>query len=724
METNGETAKQQPLIVVGAGLAGLVAAYEAQRTGRKVIIVDQENEANIGGQAFWSLGGIFLIDSPEQRRLKVKDSRELARSDWFGSAEFDRPEDFWPGKWAEAYLDFAAGEKREYLRDLGVKFVPVVGWAERGDGSADGHGNSVPRFHLTWGTGPEIVRVFAEPLKAAANEGRVEFHHRHRVDEIIMEDGRAVGVRGRILVPCDGLPRGVASPREEVGETFEIRGGAVLIATGGVGGNLEAVRRCWPEERLGAMPDDMVVGVPAHVDGRGIDIAGAAGAHLINRDRMWHYAEGMANWDPIWPGHGIRIIPGPSSLWFDAEGNRLPAPLIPGADTVKTMKHILSTGHGYSWFVLNGAIVAKEFLFSGSEQNPDLTDKQIKKLMGKVTAGIPDPVRKFMDNGEDWVVAETLEELVAGMNRVAGVPEELIADGSGSGQGISLDDGPVPDASTDDVDIAVGEQDAGGGDAEDGGAGDDVPGGDGDADIAAANDEVASDEPAGDADNGGAENVADDEAGSDASANDEAGSDEVTNDDAGSDASANDEVASDEAAGDADNGDDHVHDPAAADDHQHDSADQNHVSESPVPVLDVEHLRRQIEARDRQTVNAFSKDYQVNYVHVARKFLGDKLIRTVPQKPILDPTEGPLIAVRLRMLTRKTLGGIETDLDGRVMRHDGTPIEGLFAAGEASGFGGGGMHGNNALEGTFLGGCIFSGMRAGRGMAGVAEPLD
>lgn len=562
---NNVTSTKQPLIVVGAGLAGLVAAYEAQRTGRKVIVVDQENAANLGGQAFWSLGGIFLVDSPEQRRLKVKDSLELARSDWFGSAEFDREEDHWPRQWAEAYLRFAAGEKRSYLRDLGIRFVPVVGWAERGDGSADGHGNSVPRFHLTWGTGPEVVRVFAEPLKAAEAEGRVEFLHRHRVDEIIVENGRAAGVRGRILVPCDDLDRGVASPREETGETFELRGDAVLIATGGVGGNLDAVRRCWPEERLGRMPDDMVVGVPAHVDGRGIEIAGAAGARLINRDRMWHYTEGMANWDPIWPGHGIRIIPGPSSLWFDAEGNRLPAPLIPGADTVKTMKHILATGHGYSWFVLNGSIVSKEFLFSGSEQNPDLTDKEVKKLVNKVTSGIPDPVRKFMDNGEDWVVADALDELVAGMNRITG----------------------------------------------------------------------------------------------------------------------------------ADDGD--------------------------APVIDRDHLERQIAARDRQVANPFAKDYQVNYVNVARRFLGDKLVRTVPPKPILDASEGPLIAVRLRMLTRKTLGGIETDLDGRALGEDGQPIEGLFAAGEASGFGGGGVHGNNALEGTFLGGCIFSGMRAGRGMAGVAN---
>ncbi|WP_298087374.1 FAD-binding dehydrogenase [uncultured Corynebacterium sp.] len=563
------TATGDPIIVVGAGLAGLVAAYEAQRTGRRVIVVDQENEANLGGQAFWSLGGIFLIDSPEQRRLKVKDDLELARSDWFGSAGFDRDEDHWPGKWAEAYLQFAAGEKRDYLRGLGVKFVPVVGWAERGDGLSNRHGNSVPRFHLTWGTGPEVVRVFAEPLKAAAAEGRVEFRHRHRVDEIIVEGGRAVGVRGRVLVPCDELPRGEASPREETGEDFEIRGSAVLMSTGGVGGNLDKVRELWPEDRLGAMPadEDMVVGVPAHVDGRGIDIAGAAGANLINRDRMWHYTEGMYNWDPIWPGHGIRIIPGPSSLWFDAEGNRLPGPLIPGADTVSTMRHILATGHTYSWFVLNGDIVGKEFLFSGSEQNPDLTDKQVKKLVGKVTAGIPAPVKAFMDKGEDWVVADTLEELVDGMNRVSGALSDDGGDGTGA------------------------------------------------------------------------------------------------------------------------------------------------------PILDLEHLRGQIEARDRQTRNAFSKDYQVNYVHTARKFLGDKVVRTVPPAPILDPKAGPLIAVRLRMLTRKTLGGIETDLDGRVLRSGGDPIDGLYAAGEASGFGGGGMHGNNALEGTFLGGCIFSGMRAGRAMA-------
>ncbi|MDO5029011.1 MAG: FAD-binding dehydrogenase [Corynebacterium sp.] len=559
--TNVETAD---VVIVGAGLAGLVAAYEATQAGKKVILVDQENANNLGGQAFWSLGGIFLINSPEQRRLGVKDSRLLAEADWFNSAQFDREEDHWGRKWAKAYLDFAAGEKRDYLRNLGVKFLPVVGWAERGEGRADGHGNSVPRFHLTWGTGPEIVRVFAEPVAEAAKRGLVEYRHRHRVDEVIVENGRAVGVRGKVLVACDSLARGEASSREETGEEFEIRGSAVCISTGGVGGNLDAVRKCWPTERLGEMPDDMVCGVPEHVDGRGIEIAEHAGANLVNRDRMWHYTEGMKNWSPVWPNHGIRIIPGPSAMWFDAEGNRLPAPYIPGADTVGTMKHILATGHSYSWFVLNKNIVAKEFIFSGSEQNPDLTDKDVKKLIGKVTSGVAEPIQNFMDHGEDWVVADSLPELVDGMNRIVG------------------------------------------------------------------------------------------------------------------------------------------EDPAA-------------------PTIALEKLEQQIELRDMQTGNPYSKDYQVNYINVARNFLGDKIVRSVPPTPILDPKNGPLIAIRLRMLTRKTLGGIETNLNGQVMRPDGTPFEGLYAAGEASGFGGGGVHGNNALEGTFLGGCIFSGRQAGRAMARHAK---
>lgn len=545
----------ETVIIVGTGLAGLVAGFEAAKGGKHVVFLDQENRANLGGQAFWSLGGLFYVSSPEQKLMRVHDSEELAWRDWENSAQYDNaPHDHWPRQWGREYVHFAATEKRSYLRELGLNVLPTIGWAERGSGDASGHGNSVPRFHLTWGTGPEVVRVFREPLEKMEQQGRVEFHFRHRVTSLIVEEGAVVGVRGDILVPCDDLNRGVASPAE-VAQQFEVRGDAVVIATGGIGGNLEKVRQMWPSDRWGPCPSDMVTGVPAHVDGRGIDVAAAAGARLINTDRMWHYPEGMINWDPIWPGHGIRIIPGPSSVWLDAEGKRLPTHLFPGSDNLAALSHIGRTGHGYSWFILNQAIADKEFIFSGSEQNPDLTDKSFRKLAGKVTPGTHVAVKAFMDNGVDWVVADSLEELVAGMNELAPVP-------------VSLSD-----------------------------------------------------------------------------------------------------------------------------------------------------LRKTLEDRDSQLANPFSKDIQVNYIRTARGFLGDKIVRCAPPGRILDPSHGPLIAVRLQVLTRKTLGGIETDLSGRCFTASGDVLPGLYACGEASGFGGGGMHGKNALEGTFLGGCIHSGKRVGEALA-------
>ena len=564
-------------IIVGAGLAGLVAAHELTQAGKRVLILDQENRANLGGQAFWSLGGLFLIDSPEQRRLRIHDSLELAKDDWATSAGFDRDDDYWPRKWAEAYLEFAAGEKRQYLRDLGLGLTPIVGWAERGGSGAGEHGNSVPRFHLTWGTGPEVVRVFREPVESAEASGLVEFAFRHRVDELITEGGAVVGVRGRTLTPSH-TARGVESNREEVAD-FELRAPAVIVTTGGIGHNFELMRKYWPADRLGKFPDTMLAGVPAHVDGRMLQIAEDAGASLINRDRIWAYTEGIENWNPVWPGHGIRIIPGPSSMWFDAEGNRFPAPNYPGFDTNRTMRTILETGHDYSWFVLNESIIRKEFALSGSEQNPDLTEKDIRITLDRVrSSDAPGPIEAFKKYGSDFVVAETTEELVAGMNE-----------------------------------------------------------------------------------------------------------------------------------------------------------------RSRGPVIDHDHLVEQIRQRDRQTDHAFSKDAQVQAIHNARAYLGDKIVRAVKPHKILDPAHGPLIAVRPSLLSRKTLGGLETNLDGQVLAGSGpaalggpgggdnaggpgaedfnTPIPGLYAAGEVTGFGGGGMHGYNALAGTFLGGCIFSGMRAGRAAA-------
>lgn len=548
------------VIVVGAGLAGLVATHELAKAGRRVLVLDQENRANLGGQAFWSLGGLFFVDSPEQRRMGIKDSYDLALQDWLGSAQFDRldDEDVWPRRWAEAYVEFAATVKRDYVHELGLKSLTFVGWAERGDGRAGGHGNSVPRFHLTWGTGPEVVRIFAEPVLEAEKKGLVRFAFRHQVDELIVDDGACVGVRGSVLADDDSA-RGVKSNRDVAGE-FEFRANAVVVTSGGIGHNFDLMRANWPVERVGPVPSHLIAGVPAHVDGRMLAITEAAGGRIVNRDRMWAYVEGVHNWDPIWPDHAIRILPGPSSMWFDANGKRLEGMSgVPGADSIGSMKQILATGADYSWFVLDQSIIEKEFALSGSEQNPDWTNKDVKlmlkdRILGKGATG---PVEAFKEHGEDFVVADTIEELVAAMNGLA-------RDGH---------------------------------------------------------------------------------------------------------------------------------------------------------VLDVATIRRAIEERDRQIDNPYCKDAQVMAIHNARRERTGKIMRVAKPHKILDPEHGPLIGVRLNILSRKTLGGLETNLDSQVMSADGDPIPGLYAAGEVAGFGGGGVHGYNALEGTFLGGCIFSGRAAGLALA-------
>jgi predicted oxidoreductase len=543
------------VIVVGAGLAGLAATAELADAGRKVLLLDQEPEASLGGQAFWSFGGLMFVDSPEQRRMGIKDSHDLALQDWLGSAGFDRldDEDHWASQWAEAYVDFASGEKRPWLHAQGVRWFPVVGWAERGGYNADGHGNSVPRFHITWGTGPGLVAPFERRVREAVAKGLVELRFRHRVDELTVTGGVVDGVAGKVL-EASSVGRAVESSRVEV-EDFALTAQAVIVTSGGIGGNHDLVRSQWPA-RMGKPPENMISGVPAHVDGRMLAITETAGGRYVNRDRMWHYVEGIRNWDPIWPMHGIRILPGPSSLWFDATGKRLPVPLFPGFDTLGTLEHIMTTGYDYSWFVLTQKIIEKEFALSGQEQNPDLTGKDIRGVLGRARGGATAPVRAFMDKGADFVVKDNLADLVRGMNAITGT--DLIS---------------LPD------------------------------------------------------------------------------------------------------------------------------------------------LERQIVARDRELENTFTKDLQITALRGARNYRGDKLIRVATPHRILDPKAGPLIAVKLNILTRKSLGGLQTDLDSRVLRDDGTPLPGVYAAGEVAGFGGGGIHGYRSLEGTFLGGCLFSGRTAGRAAA-------
>jgi predicted oxidoreductase len=288
--------------------------------------------------------------------MGIRDSAELALSDWLGSAAFDRAEDANPRRSAEAYVAFAAGEMRGWLRAMGLRWFPAVGWAERGGALAGGHGNSVPRFHLTWGTGPGVLAPFIARAREAERSGRLRFAHRHRVTELTVESGRIMGVTGGVLADS-AVERGASSPREVVAD-FAMRADATILATGGIGGNLDLVRQRWPAD-LGAPPARLVSGVPDHVDGLMQLAAARAGAGTINTDRMWHYCEGIENWAPIWPHHGIRILPGPSSLWLDARGDRMEAPFFPGFDTRGTLRRILSTGHSHSWFILTQKISAR-----------------------------------------------------------------------------------------------------------------------------------------------------------------------------------------------------------------------------------------------------------------------------------------------------------------------------------------------------------------------------
>lgn len=542
------------VVVVGAGLAGLVATAELLAAGRRVVLLDAEPAASLGGQAFWSFGGLFLVDSPEQRRLGIKDSAELALADWLGSADFaDDGSDRWGRAWAEGFVDFAAGDLRPWLHDKGVRWFPLVQWAERGGYDASGHGNTVPRFHVTWGTGPGILEPFVRVLLDARREGLVDVRFRHRVTSLVETDGRVTGVRGDVLAD-DDVARAVPSSREVV-RPFEVEAAAVVVATGGIGANHDLVRATWPAS-AGKLPQRMLSGVPDHVDGSGIAAARHAGAAVVHEDRMWHYPEGITNHSPVWTRHGIRILPGPSSLWLDADGHRLPVPLFPGFDSLGALQHITNRGDDHSWFVLDKTILGSEFALSGSEQNPDLTGKSVPQLLQRVLPGAVGPVERFAQESEEFLWADTPADLARRMNALTGTDR-----------------------------------------------------------------------------------------------------------------------------------------------------------------IDAERLERTIVERDRQVTSGLGKDLQVVATAMARRYVVDKVIRVAKPHRLLDPAHGPLLAVRLSVLTRKTLGGLHTDLEGRVLRPDGDVLPGLWAVGEASGFGGGGVHGHRALEGTFLGGCLFTGRTTGRAVA-------
>ena len=535
------------VIVVGHGLAGLVATTELVDAGKTVLLIDQQGPADFGGQAYWSFGGLFMVNTPEQRLCGVRDSRELAWQDWLGSAQFsDGDDDHWPRLWAENYVDFAAGEKRRWLRGLGWRAFPLPGWPERGGHGALGSGNSVPRFHITWGTGPGLVEVFARQVLDAESRGLVKRLFRHRVTGFQTTGGQICGVHGTVLEPASHQ-RGAQSTDTGIGD-FSATAAAVLLATGGVGGSPTLVRQLFTES-FGTFPDGMLCGNPAYVDGSMIAIAKQAGARIANENRLWFYPDGVTNIDPIWPNHGIHVTAGPSALWLDGAGKRLPPPLYPNFDTVGAVRYVMASGYSHSWLVMNTEIFRKEFAMSGQELNPAITGKHPwKAIRGLLHPRLGGANLEFLERGVDFVTASS----VAGLSAVMDVDREV--------------------------------------------------------------------------------------------------------------------------------------------------------------------LEREITARDSQVGNRFSKDPQFAAIHNARRYWPDRFRVATPGR-ILDPTAGPLIAVKLHITTRKTLGGLQTDLHGRVLTEAGDVLAGLYAAGEVSGFGGGGIHGHRSLEGTFVGGCLFTGRIAGRSIS-------
>jgi predicted oxidoreductase len=521
-------------VIVGGGIAGITAAIELLHEGQKVLVIDRDVEEELGGLAKWSFGGMFFVDSPIQRRTGIKDSVDLALSDWNSVADFGK-EDVLPKQWAEQYVNMCTDQVYSWLtKEHGIKFFPVVHWVERGLYKP---GNSYPRFHMVWGTGKGLTD---DLIKSMKNHPRAATHlkmvYRHKAEDLIVENGAVVGVMG-------------VDERSQV--PFIAKGENVLVATGGLGGNIQRVRETWYKP-WGEPPKTILNGSHPYALGDMHDAVEKIEGNVTHLDWTWHYAAGVRHPRPKWKDHGLSLVPPKSALWLDHTGKRFgPNPLITAYDTRWTVEEICKQEKKYSWQVLNMKIMMKEFAISGSESNEAIRDKNLFKFLRDILLGNKKLVNDML-NSPDFVTANTLEELVDKMNALEG---------------------------TDDVKL-------------------------------------------------------------------------------------------------------------------------EHVRDSILPY------DAQIDGGQK-----FHNDEQLRKIAHARQYSGDK-VRTCKFQKILDPKAMPLIAIRESILSRKTLGGIQTDLGGRVMSKpvngNSEPIPGLYAIGEAAGFGGGGSHGKGALEGTFLGGCVLT----------------
>lgn len=526
--------QKSDVVVVGAGIAGLVAAHECLEKGKRVTIVDRHTEDKVGGLARMAFGGMALVGTPVQKRMGVTDTPELALSDWQAFAEFQE-DDVWPRRWAEAYVEQSAERIFHWLRDKGMRFMPAVNWVERGNFIP---GNSVPRYHIMWGTGLGLVERFVELLASHPNTGKLQYIFGCRVDDLVMDDGRIAGCRGMI---------------EATGEECQFLGDQTIVATGGINGNLQKVRDNW---YWGQAPSELLNGSHPYCDGHLHDVVQQHGGTVTHLRDMWNYAAGIPHPKPQFEGQGLSLIPCKSALWLDHTGTRIgPEPLITGFDTNEMCERLSGMEKPYSWQVLNWRIAAKEFAISGAEHNPHIRDSRTFSFLRETLLGNHRLVRQMQEESDHFIVADTLTEMVEQMNALNG--DELVEFDKVARAVHSFDD-----------------------------------------------------------------NV-------------------------------------------------------------------------------------------RRGPGQWNDDQIRRIVH-ARAWRSDRL-RTCKPKPLLD--HGPLIAIKLRLVTRKSLGGIQTDLQSRALDNSGNPIPGLYAIGEAAGFGGGGASGRRSLEGTFLSGCVLTARAA-------AESLD
>jgi hypothetical protein len=547
-------------IVVGAGLAGLVSTLELLRSGHTVLLLDRCHPQEIGGLAREAFGGMFMVDSPEQRRSRIPDSDRLALEDWLRIADFD-DEDVWPRRWAEQYVTRARDDVGAWLREIGVKFFPVVNWAERGN---FGDGNSVPRFHLTWGTGKALVQAVWGAIEAHPHRDALQLRLRSRVTELMSEGDRVVGCRVVAETDDEASPES-GKPRHVPGG-YEARAAkAVVIAAGGIGGNLDLIRREWPTSRLGNAPEKLLMGSHYYADGALHEEVKRIGGNVTHLSRMWNYADAVRHPKPQRAHHGLKLIPPRSGVMLNPDGVRYgPVPVMPTFDAYAALERMCEDERKYSWLVCNFKIAKRELDVSGSQHNPHLRERRLIPFLLGVLLGKPGLVEHFLDGSPDFVSASSIGELAAKMNGVTGESS---------------------------IDAAVLEREIG----------------------------------------------------------------------------------------------------------RYDDAI----------------------ARGKGLFN----DDQLRRIGQLRNWRGDRL-RTARFQRIVDAKAMPLIAIRLQVMARKSLGGIQTDLGCRVLQEQsGEAIGGLYAVGEAAGFGGGGVHGKRSLEGTFLGGCVFTGRLAAASIAGTELPV-